>query len=422
MPASISVQYAACVAAAKIERDDAQLAVVDKLAQLEKRLAEHRLARKSSSLGWLFGSRARDRRADETGSGRVSGARTVASPRWPLASLASAAEVIKGLYIYGEVGRGKTMLMDLFFDASPFVRKRRVHFHEFMAEVHERIYGFRQKEKAGEGGGEDPIRLVAAAIAQETWLLCFDEFHVTDIADAMILGRLFKRLFELGVVVVATSNVPPSELYKDGLNRALFLPFIALIEEHMDVVRLAARTDFRLEKLGGAPVWYVPADPAAKRALDEAWRRLTAGHVGAGCDLRVKGRTIHVPCAVPGVARFSFHDLCEQPLAGADYLKIAHEFHTVMLDHIPTMGYERRNEAKRFIILIDTFYDNAVKLVASAEAEPDDLYRADDGFEAYEFKRTASRLIEMRSQAYLALPHGHSHAAISGSTEGIVET
>jgi cell division protein ZapE len=392
MPASISVQYAACVAAAKIERDDAQLAVVDKLAQLEKRLAEHRLARKSSSLGWLFGSRARDN------------------------------EVIKGLYIYGEVGRGKTMLMDLFFDASPFVRKRRVHFHEFMAEVHERIYGFRQKEKAGEGAGEDPIRLVAAAIAQETWLLCFDEFHVTDIADAMILGRLFKRLFELGVVVVATSNVPPSELYKDGLNRALFLPFIALIEEHMDVVRLAARTDFRLEKLGGAPVWYVPADPAASRALDEAWRRLTAGHVGTGCNLTVKGRTLHVPCAVPGVARFSFHDLCEQPLAGADYLKIAHEFHTVMLDHIPTMGYERRNEAKRFIILIDTFYDNAVKLVASAEAEPDDLYRADDGFEAYEFKRTASRLIEMRSQSYLALPHGHSHAAISGSTEGIVET
>jgi cell division protein ZapE len=390
MPASISVQYAACVAAAKIERDDAQLAVVDKLAQLEKRLAEHRLARKSSSLGWLFGSRARDN------------------------------EVIKGLYIYGEVGRGKTMLMDLFFEASPVLRKRRVHFHEFMAEVHERIYAFRQKEKAGEGGGDDPIRLAAAAIAQETWLLCFDEFHVTDIADAMILGRLFKRLFELGVVVVATSNVPPSELYMDGLNRALFLPFIALIEEHMEVVRLAARTDFRLEKLAGAPVWYVPADLAAERALDEAWRRLTAGHAGAACDLMVKGRAIHVPCAVAGVARFSFHDLCEQPLAGADYLKVAHEFHTVVLDHIPIMGYERRNECKRFIILIDTFYDNAVKLVASAAAEPDDLYRADEGFEAYEFKRTASRLIEMRSEAYLALPHGH--AAVTGSTEGIVET
>jgi cell division protein ZapE len=392
MPASISVQYAARVAAGKIERDDAQLAVVDRLAQLEKALAEHRLARKSSSLGWLFASRAREK------------------------------ETIRGVYIYGEVGRGKTMLMDLFFDASPVLRKRRVHFHEFMADVHERIYAFRQKAKAGEGADEDPIRLAAAAIAQETWLLCFDEFHVTDIADAMILGRLFKRLFELGVVVVATSNVPPSELYKDGLNRALFLPFITMLEEHMDVMRLAARTDFRLEKLAGAPVWYVPADAAAARALDEAWRRLTSGHPGVECDLKVKGRIVRVPCAVMGVARFSFHELCEQPLAGFDYLKIAHEFHTVVLDAIPLMDYDRRNEAKRFIILIDTFYDNAVKLVASAAAEPDELYRAGEGFEAYEFKRTASRLIEMRSAAYLALPHGHGHTLATGSTEGLVET
>src|SRR6195256_1554693 len=392
MSASISVQYAARVAAGKIERDSAQEAVVADLARLEKRIAEHRLARKSSSLGWLFGTRARE------------------------------TEHFKGLYIFGEVGRGKTMLMDLFFAASPVARKRRVHFHEFMTDVHERIYALRQKAKAGEAGGEDPIRLTAAAIAQETWLIFFDEFHVTDIADAMILGRLFKRLFELGVVVVATSNVPPSELYQDGLNRALFLPFIALIEEHMEVVRLAARTDFRLEKLAGAPVWYVPADSAAERALDEAWRRLTSGHAGAACDLMIKGRTLHVPCAAMGVARFSFGDLCEQPLAGLDYLKIAHEFHTVVLDHIPVMDYERRNEAKRFIILIDTLYDNAVKLVASAAAEPDALYRAAEGFEANEFKRTASRLIEMRSEAYLALPHGHGHAAISGSTEGIVET
>ena len=392
MPASISVQYAARVAAGKIERDDAQEAVVAKLTQLEQRLAEHRLARKSSSLGWLFATRARE------------------------------AELIRGLYIFGEVGRGKTMLMDLFFEASPVLRKRRVHFHEFMAEVHERIYMSRQKAKSGEISDGDPIQLVAAAIAQEAWLLCFDEFHVTDIADAMILGRLFKRLFELGVVVVATSNVPPSELYQDGLNRALFLPFIALIEEHMEVMRLAARTDFRLEKLAGAPVWYVPADDAAAAALDEAWRRLTSGHAGAEQDLLVKGRTVRVPCAIMGVARFSFHDLCGEPLAAADYLKIAHEFHTVVLGQIPVMNYDRRNEAKRFIILIDTFYDNAVKLVASAAAAPDMLYCADEGFEAQEFKRTASRLIEMRSQAYLALPHGHGHAVMAGSTEGLVET
>jgi cell division protein ZapE len=392
MSASVSVQYATRVAAGMIERDSAQQAIVDRFAQLERRLAAHRLARKSSSLGWLFGARARD------------------------------ADPIRGLYIFGDVGRGKTMLMDLFFAASPVVRKRRVHFHEFMAEVHERVYAFRQKAKMGETDGGDPIGLAAAAIAQETWLLCFDEFHVTDIADAMILGRLFKRLFELGVVVVATSNVPPRELYKDGLNRALFLPFIELIEQHMEVGQLAARTDFRLEKLAGAPVWYVPADRAAAAALDDAWRRLTAGHTGEEQKLVMKGRTIRVPRATMGVARFSFHDLCEQPLAAADYLKLAHAFHTIVLDHIVMMDYDRRNEAKRFIVLIDTLYDNAVKLVASAEAEPDALYRASDGFEAQEFKRTASRLIEMRSEAYLALPHGRGHEVASGSTEGLVET
>jgi cell division protein ZapE len=329
---------------------------------------------------------------------------------------------IKGLYMFGEVGRGKTMLMDLFFAASSVVRKRRVHFHEFMGEVHERVHVLRQKTKLGEASGEDPIGVAAAAIAQEAQLLCFDEFHVTDIADAMILGRLFKRLFELGVVVVATSNVPPTELYKDGLNRSLFLPFIALIEEHMDIVQLEARTDFRLEKLAGAPVWYVPADAAAAAALDEAWRRLTAGHFGEPQALMVKGRTIHVPRATMGVARFSFQDLCGEPLAAADYLKIAREYHTIVIDHVVAMDYDRRNEAKRFIILIDTLYDNAVKLVASADAEPDALYRANEGFEVGEFKRTASRLIEMRSEAYLALPHGPGHAVTSGSMHGLVDT
>jgi cell division protein ZapE len=291
-----------------------------------------------------------------------------------------------------------------------------------MADVHERIRAVRDKLKRGELGGEDPIRLAAGEIAEETWLLCFDEFHVTDIADAMILGRLFTRLFELGVVVVATSNVRPAELYRDGLNRALFLPFIALIEQRMRVVRLAARTDFRLEKLAGQPVWHAPADRIADHALDQAWHRLTAGHAGKPHELVVKGRVVRVPRAAMGVARFSFHDLCAQPLAAADYLKIAHEFHSIVLDRIPVMDFAQRNEAKRFIILIDTLYDNAVKLIASAAAEPDALYRAADGFEALEFRRTASRLIEMRSDFYLALPHGRRDSTASSATDGIVET
>jgi cell division protein ZapE len=312
--------------------------------------------------------------------------------------------------------------MDLFFEASPVTRKRRAHFHEFMLDVHERIFALRQKMKLGEHEGEDPIRLVAGQLFDEAWLLCFDEFHVTDIADAMILGRLFAQLFAHGVVVVATSNVAPDDLYKDGLNRALFVPFIHLLEEHMDVVRLDARTDFRLEKLAGLPVWYVPADAVADAALDDAWRRLAGGHDGTVQELPLKGRSVHVPRTFMGVARFSFHDLCEAPLAAADYLRLAHEYHTIVLDHVPAMTYDTRNAAKRFIILIDTLYEMNVKLIASAVAEPDTLYQADEGFEAQEFKRTASRLIEMRSQAYLARPHGAAHSQVSGSSAGIVET
>jgi cell division protein ZapE len=391
MPSSIIGQYATGVATGKVERDPAQLAVVDRLARLEGEIIEHRLARKSSSLGWLF---ARDKKQ----------------------------ALLKGLYIYGEVGRGKTMLMDLFYEASPVARRRRAHFHEFMIDVHERVHLLRQKMKVGEYAGEDPIELVAKDLAREAWLLCFDEFHVTDIADAMILGRLFAQLFARGVVVVATSNVAPVDLYKDGLNRALFVPFIQMLEEHMDIVRLASRTDFRLEKLAGKPVWYVPADEAADAALDDAWRRLARENDGAAQELSLKGRTIHVPRAAMGVARFSFHDLCEQPLAAADYLRIAHEYHTIILDHIPAMTFDNRNAAKRFIILIDTLYDMNVKLIASAAAEPDALYCADEGYEAQEFQRTASRLIEMRSEEYLARPHGAAHSQLSGSSNGIVET
>jgi cell division protein ZapE len=392
MPSSITARYAAGVADGRFERDPGQFAVVDVLARLETRIVEYRLARKSSSLGWLFGSS--ERRQTQ----------------------------LKGLYIYGDVGRGKTMLMDLFFEASPVVRKRRAHFHEFMIDVHERVHAFRQQMKRGEHAGADPLELAATELAREAWLLCFDEFHVTDIADAMILGRLFAHLFARGVVMVATSNVAPEELYRDGLNRALFVPFIHMLEERMDVVQLKARTDFRLEKLVGLRTWYVPVDAAADAALDDAWQRLARGQEGQAQELPLKGRAVHVPRAAMGVARFSFHDLCEQPLAAADYLRIAREYHTIILDRIPVMRFENRNAAKRFIILIDTVYDMNVKLIASAEAEPDALYRGDEGFEVQEFKRTASRLIEMRSQVYLARPHGAIHSQLSGASTGIVET
>jgi cell division protein ZapE len=390
MPLPVSAQYAALVAAGDIQRDDAQEALAEKLERLNARLATHRLARKSSALGWMFAGH--EKKIDP----------------------------IKGLYIYGDVGRGKTMLMDLFFAACPAKRKRRTHFHEFMADVHQRVHEFRQQLKNKPNG--DAVILTADSIAEQAWVLCFDEFHVTDIADAMILGRLFSRLFEQGVAVVATSNVAPDDLYKDGLNRSLFLPFLALLEQHMDVVCLNAGADFRLEKLAGFKIWHVPADTAADAALDEAWRRIALGHAGAPQDLMLQGHIIHVPKAAMGAARFTFHELCEQPLGANDYLKIAREFHTVLLDHIPIMNYDQRNAAKRFIALIDTFYDRAVKFIASAAAEPSELYVATEGFEAQEFKRTASRLIEMGSQAYLALPHGRRAATAPNSRQGIVET
>jgi len=391
MPAAVTAQYAALVAAGEIERDAAQEDAVARLGRLNERLAMHRLARKSSSLGWLFGQRV------EPG------------------------QELKGLYIWGEVGRGKTMLMDMFFAACPVQRKRRAHFHQFLLDVHERLNAYRHKVKYGETIADDPVHLTADDLAEQAWVLCFDEFHVTDIADAMILGRLFTRMFERGMVVVATSNVEPDELYQDGLNRALFLPFIGLLTQRMEALRLDARTDFRMEKLIGVKVWHVPADAAADRAIDAAWRRLTGGRDGQALDLAVKGHHLHVPRAAMGVARFGFHDLCEQPYGAIDYLRIAHEFHTVVIDHVPAMTFADRNEAKRFIALIDTFYDAGVKLIASAAAQPGALYQASEGYEVNEFKRTASRLIEMGSIEYLALPHGRRPAA-TGSAEGIVET
>jgi cell division protein ZapE len=387
---SFRAHYQALVSSGAIEPDAAQAEVAEAFADLEQRLSRYKPLRRQGLIGRLF--------ADKD----------AAPPR--------------GLYIHGEVGRGKTMLMDMFFQQSPVEHKRRAHFHEFMAEVHERIYGFRQNIARGEIADGDVIALTAASIFDHAWLLCFDEFHVTDIADAMILGRLFAKLFELGTVVVATSNVAPDDLYKGGLNRALFLPFIAQISEHMEVLWLDARTDFRLEKLAGVTMWLVPADAAADAALDKAWIKMTGNAPCKPRDISIKGRILHVPCSAHGVARFSFADICEKPLAASDYLRLARDYHTIMIDRIPVMDYAERNAAKRFIALIDTLYDNKVKLMASAEADPLSLYVASEGNEASEFKRTSSRLIEMSSESYLALPHGHKDSEASGSTTGLVET
>ena len=279
-----------------------------------------------------------------------------------------------------------------------------------------------RRSRSGQLANADVIALTASAIFEEAWLLCFDEFHVTDIADAMILGRLFAKLFELGTVVVATSNVAPEDLYKGGLNRALFLPFIAQISAHMDVMRLDARTDFRLEKLAGVKMWLVPPDADAAAALDKAWAKLTGKAPMQAARHSDQGP--HAACAVLLAWRgaISFTDLCEKPLAASDYLRLARDYHTILVDRVPVMDYPERNAAKRFITLIDTLYDNAVKLMASAAADPLSLYLATDGNEANEFKRTSSRLIEMSSESYLALPHGHKDSAASGSTTGLVET
>lgn len=333
----------------------------------------------------------------------------------------------RGVYLWGPVGRGKSMVMDLFYETAPAAKKRRTHFHVFMGEVHRLVDAWRKgdaaarKARFGQAKGDDPIPPVADVVAPQARLLCFDELQVTDIADAMILGRLFTALFRHGVVVVATSNVEPDRLYEGGLNRALFLPFVEALKDRVEVLRLDARADFRLEKIGGASVYHVPADEAAARALDEAFKGLTGRARGRPATLRVQGRDVPVPEEAAGVARFAFADLCAQPLGASDYMALARAFKTMIVEDIPIMGEANRNEAKRFITLIDTLYDFRVKLIASAAAEPQGLYTMTEGREAFEFDRTVSRLIEMRSSEYLALPHGRGDEA-SGSSAGLVET
>lgn len=303
-----------------------------------------------------------------------------------------------GLYIFGPVGRGKSMLTDMFFDTAPVERKRRVHFHAFMLEVQKRLTELRQRGKQ-----DDPLMQVASEISRETWLLCFDEFHVVNIADAMILGRLFQAFSDHGVVIVATSNVAPQDLYKGGLQRERFLPFIDLILQKLDVLDIGAGRDFRLDRLKGDPVWHTPLGPAATAMLDKAFATLTDNADPQPEEIELQGRSLVVERAARGVARFTFDELCNKPRGAADFLAIASRFHTVMIDSIPQLAAAERDAAKRFVVLVDSLYEHKANLFASAAAAPEALYT--EGDTAFEFQRTVSRLMEMQAEGYLDSTH-----------------
>lgn len=310
----------------------------------------------------------------------------------------------KGLYIWGGVGRGKSMIMDLFYEQSAIEQKQRVHFHAFMQEVHKRLHAFREAQKAGKvSDSKDGVEALARIISERAWLICFDEFHVTDIADAMILGALFTHLFNQGVVVVTTSNRHPKDLYKDGLQRERFLPFIDVLMEKMDVLELASARDYRLERLQGMDVYITPSGDAASAKLAADFEALTVGVEGREVKVDVNGRSVTISNAAEGVALVSFNELCAQPLGPGDYLEIARRFHTMMIRDIPKLGPHNRNEAKRFVTLIDALYEAKVNLVCSAAVPPTELYTEGDG--AFEFERTVSRLMEMQAADYMALPH-----------------
>lgn len=368
---SVRERYDTLVASGDVEADPAQLELTERYDRLMEEVCTRRLSRKSSALGWLFGKRK------------------------PLS------EIVKGLYVHGEVGRGKTMLMDMFFQLLPVERKRRAHFNDFMADVHERINAHRQAHKRGETKQDDPIPPVAEALADQAWVLCFDEFTVTDIADAMILSRLFSALFERGVVLIATSNVAPDNLYLNGLNRQLFLPFVDILKKHVEVINLDSRTDYRLEKLDRQPVYLAPLGSETTKRMDAAWFAVKGEAEEKPDSIHLKGRDIPVRRSVPGAARFSFDELCAQPLAAADYIAIVSRYPTLFVDDVPVLDQSRRNEAKRFILLVDVLYDNHARVFMTAEAQPEKLYLATSGTEAFEFDRTASRLFEMQSADYL---------------------
>jgi cell division protein ZapE len=355
--------YRERVQAGLIHADPAQQRVVVRLQQLHEQLRDYRPPiERRGLLGWL--------------------------------GLGEATPVPKGIYLWGPVGRGKSMLMDLLFAVAPLEKKRRVHFHSFMLDVHDRIEHERRAHT------DEPVAKVAADLAAEATLLCFDEFQVNDIADAMILERLFRALFDAGTVVVATSNRAPERLYENGLQRDRFLPFIALLGERLDKVELDSGRDYRLARMRGKKVYHWPNDDSARAALEAAFADLTDHAAGTSVTLTVVARPLVVPRVGRDVAWFSFDELCARPLAAADYLAIAERFAAIIVEGIPRLSPQQRNEAQRFHILIDALYEARAVLVASADVPPDQIYVAGDG--AFEFERTVSRLMEMQSEEYIA--------------------
>lgn len=369
---ALEKRYDDMVASGALIDDPMQRQVARALDRLLGALTDRRMAAKSSALGWLFARRQ------------------------------SKAEPVRGLYIHGRVGRGKTMLMDMFFELVPNQRKRRVHFHRFMTDIHDRVQQHREALKAGRTKESDPVPPVARAVAAEARVLCFDEFTVTDIADAMILSRLFSALFAEGVVLVATSNVAPDDLYRDGLNRGLFVPFIAILKQHAQIIDLDSETDYRMRRLRRLPVYVTPLGPAADAQMDAAWAAIAGGKEAAPDAIEHMGRKVDVPLAAGRAARFGFADLCEAPLGPRDYLAIAERYDTIFLDHVPVLDPTRRSATKRLILLVDTLYDRHRRLVLSAEAPPGELYAGRPGVtEAFEFARTVSRLTEMQSAEWM---------------------
>ena len=333
----------------------------------------------------------------------------------------SAESAPQGIYLYGDVGRGKSFLMDLFFASSNIAKKRRVHFNAFMLETHQRIHEWRNvsgRERLARAelvrdAGDDPIAPIAKRMLSEATVLAFDEFQVTDVADAMILGRLFEQLFALGVIIVMTSNTPPDQLYEGGLNRQLFLPFIALIKERLQILELNGPRDYRLDRMDGLNVYITPLGGNADAAMDAAWLRMTDTKRGMARMLNVMQRKFVVPQAAKGVARISFDALCSEALGAGDYLALARTFHTILIDRIPRLRLQDRDQARRFTLLVDTLYDEKVKLVCSAAAAPFELYADPDNGDW--FKRAASRLVEMQSAEYLRIGHG-AHPVTSTSS------